>query len=233
MAADMHGRGAQKGMQAVLFDNDGTIADTKAMIVESFQYATQTVLHKSFPEETFMAKSGIPLADMMADYTDDPTLQQELLDVYRTYNHKIHDERIALFAGEVEALEALTARGFRLGVVTSKLHALAQHGLDVLGISRFMDVLVGADDCEKAKPDSAPILIACAALGVEPARTVYVGDSPFDIQAGNAAGCHTIAVSWGHHPVFKLQAQHPDVLIDGFSQLAGAVEALTCENAAL
>lgn len=218
-------------MQAVLFDNDGTIADTEGMILESFRYATNKVLGKSFPDEMFMAKSGIPLADMMADYTDDPAVQKQLLDTYRSYNHKIHDERIALFEGERAALDELVAMGVRLGVVTSKLHVLAQRGLDVLDISRYMEVLIAADDCPKAKPDPAPILAGCTALGVDPAQTVYVGDSPFDIQAGLAAGCFTVAVTWGHHSADALRGQHPHALIARFDELAPCIRAFTCENA--
>lgn len=218
-------------MQAVLFDNDGTIADTEGMILESFHHATNAVLHKSFSDEAFMAKSGIPLADMMADFTDDPALQKRLLDTYREYNHKIHDDRIALFDGELDALDALAAAGLRLGVVTSKLHALAARGLDVLGISRYMEVLVAADDCPKSKPDPEPIFMGCAALGVDPSQTVYVGDSPFDIQAGLAAGCFTVAVAWGHHDPAVLKAEHPHALIRYFDELAPCIHAFTCENA--
>lgn len=214
-------------MRAVLFDNDGTIADTEAMILESFRYATEKVLHTGFPDEAFMAKSGIPLADMMADFTDDARLQKELLDAYRSYNHRIHDERIALFEGERQALDELAALGFELGVVTSKLHALAQRGLEVLGIDHHMRALIAADDCPKAKPDPAPVLAGCAALGVDASETVYVGDSPFDIQAGRAAGCRTIAVSWGHHPGAVLKAQNPDALIDEFAQLVPTVSSFT------
>lgn len=218
-------------MQAVLFDNDGTIADTEGMILESFHHATDTVLHKSFPDEVFMAKSGIPLADMMADFTDDPALQKQLLDTYRSYNHMIHDDRIALFEGELDALDTLAAAELRLGVVTSKLHALAARGLDVLGISRYMEVLVAADDCPKSKPDPAPILMGCKALGADPSQTVYVGDSPFDIQAGLAAGCFTVAVAWGHHDPAVLEVEHPHALIRHFDELAPCIRAFTCENA--
>lgn len=213
-------------MQVVLFDNDGTIADTQGMILESFRHATDKVLHESFPDEAYLAKSGIPLADMMADFTGDPLLQQELLDAYRAYNHQIHDERIALFEGELEALAALQAKGLALGVVTSKLHALAARGLDVLGLTPYMGVLVAADDCERAKPDPAPVLMGCAALDVAPAHAVYVGDAPFDIQAGKAAGCATIGVTWGMHAADVLRREKPDALVSSFAELPDAVASL-------
>jgi pyrophosphatase PpaX len=78
-----------------------------------------------------------------------------------------------------------------------------------------MDVLVGADDVVKAKPDPEPVLMALERLGLagEEARTLFVGDSPFDIRAGRGAGTRTAAALWGPFPAEALAAEAPDHLV--------------------
>ena len=197
-------------MDAVLFDNDGTLVDTHDLILLSYRYALKTVLGLELPEKQILAKVGQPLTVQMWDFTDDPALHDELMEVYRRHNHRIHDKMIQLFPGVAEMLQTLTERGFSLGVVTSKRHELAQHGLDILGVGRYFSVLIGADDCPSYKPDPEPVRLGCERLGVAPARCFYVGDSPFDIAAGNGAGCETVAALWGMFEPEALAPQHPD-----------------------
>ena len=75
-------------------------------------------------------------------------------------------------------------------------------------------MLVGAEDTERHKPDPEPVLEALRRLGASPDEAVYVGDSPFDIRAGKAAGAFAIAVGWGGiHPDERLLAEEPDALV--------------------
>ena len=207
-------------LRGILFDNDGTLVDTYELLLTSFRHATRVVLGEQLPDEVLMARVGTPLAEQMKDFTDDPATQQELLRVYRAFNEERHDNVVRAFPGIADALAALQARGLKLGVVTSKMHALTQRGLVATGIDRFMDCLVGADDCPRFKPEPDPILVGCEKLGLSPAECMYVGDSPFDIQAGNAAGCTTVAVLWGMFSEADLAAEHPDIVISKPSQLS-------------
>lgn len=206
-------------MKALVFDNDGTIADTHALLLKSFHHAVVQVLGHDLPDEQLMASVGVPLAVQMADFTDDEDEQRELLSVYRAYNHRIHDQLIKTFPGELQALEAFAQAGMPMAVVTSKLHALAQHGIELLGISPYMEFLIGADDCERAKPDPAPVLMACERLGLAPCECAYIGDSPFDMRAAVAAGCTAIGVTWGMFSAKALAAEHADFIVDSFEEL--------------
>lgn len=208
---------------AVLFDNDGTLVDTRDILLESFRHATRAVLGRTIADERLMAKVGQPLAVQMWDFTDDAAVHDELLRTYRAFNERIHDERIALFPGAHEALVRLRDAGFALGVVTSKMHRLAAHGLDVLGAADCFSCLVGADDCPRHKPDPDPVALGARLLGADPARCVYVGDSPFDIRAGNAAGMTTVAVLWGMFDEAVLRAESPDLVCASFDELADAL----------
>ncbi|MBQ3302110.1 MAG: HAD-IA family hydrolase [Eggerthellaceae bacterium] len=207
-------------IKAILFDNDGTLVDTHDLLLDSFQYATRTVLGVDLPEEVLMAGVGTPLADQMKDFTDDPKLQQELLTVYRDYNHARHDEAIALFPGVLETLRSLHVEGYKMGVVTAKMHALAWHGLEIMGIAPYMDCLIGPDDCPKSKPAPAPILMGCKLLGVAPSECLYVGDSPYDMRAGREAGCDTAAALWGMFERSVLENEKPTHFCTRFQDVA-------------
>ena len=209
--------------KAVLFDLDGTLIDTYQLILVSFRHATKQVLNRVIPDEELMAKVGQPLSTQMWDWTDDPAVHEELLTVYRTFNHAVHDEMIRSFEGVAEALAALQAAGVKMGVVTSKLHWLANRGLECCDLAQYMDVLMGPDDYEGEKPNPEPILAGCKALGVAPADCWYVGDSPYDIAAGNSAGCRTIAVDWGMFSRESLMAENPTVYCATPEEMLGAL----------
>ena len=214
-------------LTTILLDNDGTLVDTCTMILESFKHATQEVLGKQFSEAEYMAKVGQPLATQMLDFARNSEEQQRLLKAYRSHNEATHDQLIRAFPGIVDELAALRAEGFEMGVVTSKMHALAWRGLQVVGAAPYLGCLIGADDCAKHKPDPAPILLGCERMGAQPEECVYVGDSPFDIAAGNAAGCKTIAVTWGMFCEEELAVENPTAIIHEVAELAVAIRALS------
>lgn len=193
----------------VLFDLDGTLLDTQGIILESFHHAVKKVLGRDYPDGVLARKIGQPLAVQMWDFTDDAEEHDELLRVYRAYNEAVHDEAVRAFPGVAEVASELRGRGVRLGVVTSKRHALAARGLEVCGIAESFEFVIGSDDCEAHKPDPGPVLHGCKLLGLDPGVCLYVGDSPYDLQASNAAGCDTAAVLWGVFCEDALRAEHP------------------------
>ena len=209
--------------EAVLFDNDGTLVDTYDLILASFRHCTREVLGVELPEDELMSNQGQPLDVQMMHLSDDPEIQRLLLDSYRAHNHAHHDAAVSGFPGVREGLAHLAEAGISLGVVTSKTHWLAQRGFEILGLGSFFSALVGREDTVRHKPDPEPIAYGAALLGVDPRRCVYVGDSPFDMQAGQAAHAETIAVSWGSFSRERLEAEHPDAICDTFDELADVI----------
>ena len=208
--------------KGILFDNDGTLVDTHDLILSSMRHCTRTVLDREIPEEVLMRKVGQPLAVQMRDFTSDEALQVELLRVYREHNLSVHDDVVAAFPGTQEALARLKEAGVRMGVVTSKMHDLAWRGLEITGLAPYLDCCIGADDCVRYKPEPEPVVRGCEALGLDPAECLYVGDSPYDIHAGNAAGCKTAAVSWGVFSFDEMRAENPTYEFESFEQFADA-----------
>jgi pyrophosphatase PpaX len=196
------------GFDPVIFDLDGTVVDTVELITESFRYATRTVLGEVLPDEVITAGVGQPLSEQMRLLS--AAHARELYEVYREYNHRRHDELIRGYAGVEEMLVALRAAGRRLGIVTSKSADTTAMAFGAVGLAGHFDVIVTASDTTEHKPSPAPIRLCLERLDAEAAGAIYVGDSPFDIQAGAAAGTATAAVAWGVFSRAALTAAHPD-----------------------
>lgn len=103
-----------------------------------------------------------------------------------------------LFDGVAELVDGLTQAGLRWGIVTNKALHLAEPLVDGLGLRPPAAVLIGGDSTPHTKPHPAPLWAACAALGVEAAACVYVGDDPRDMRAARAAGMPGWAAAWGY-----------------------------------
>ena len=199
------------GFDPVLFDLDGTVVDTVELITESFRHATRTVLGKVLPDEVITAGVGQPLVSQMQALS--PEHAQELYDVYRAYNRERHDELTRGYEGVEEMLVALKAAGRQLGIVTSKSAETAAMAFRVVGLEHHFDVIITASDTTEHKPSPVPIRLCLQRLGAPADEAIYVGDSPFDIQAGAAAGTATAAVAWGVFSREALLAAHPDYLV--------------------
>jgi pyrophosphatase PpaX len=207
--------------RTVLFDLDGTLVDSGAMILASFRHATKTVLRREIPDQELLAAVGGPgLREQMEAI--DAARVEELIEVYSSHNADLHDE-LQPCAGILDALETLHAEGRRLGIVTAKRRTTLALAFEVLPeLSRYFDVTVCAEDTERHKPHADPILCALERLGEEPSRAVYVGDSPFDVQAAKSAGTAAIAVTWGRiHSRQRLDREEPHAVVDTVEELLG------------
>lgn len=196
------------GFNPVLFDLDGTVVDTVELIRASFRHATRMVLGEVLPDEVITAGVGQPLVHQMRALSEEHA--EELYRVYREYNHARHDELTRAYAGVEEMLIALKAAGRQLGIVTSKSAETAAMAFRVVGLEHHFDVVITATDTTEHKPSPVPILLGLERLSASAEGAIYVGDSPFDIQAGAAAGTATAAVGWGVFSREALLAAHPD-----------------------
>ena len=206
----------------VLFDFDGTVIDSGAIIIASMRHATKTVLGRDIPEEELgRAVGGSGLIEQMR--LIDPERVDELVSVYRAHNEPLHAE-ISECVGMTDVLTTLKDEGRRLGIVTAKRQETVKLAFSYLPLEHFFDVVVGSDDTERHKPDPEPIQHALERMGVDRDDAVYVGDSPFDVRAAKAAGMHAIAVTWGGiHPRERLEAEEPDAIVDTPEELLAAL----------
>lgn len=181
---------------AVLFDLDGTLVDTVGLILSSMHAAFEGHPGRRPTEAEWIAGMGKPLRVQLAEFVAPEQLEQ-VVDRYRTHQQANHDRMTRAFEGAVEVVARLKGRGHAIGIVTSKFAQPAERTLRYVGLDPYVDVVVGADSVPRTKPDPFPVLHALERLGRTPPRALFVGDSPHDIAAGNAAGIVTAAALWG------------------------------------
>lgn len=201
----------------VLFDLDGTLADTIPLIVASYQHAFRTVLGEEIDEARARAWIGRPLLAALLE--ESPEHGHSLDLTYREWNLANTARLIQRYDGVPEMLEALASAGVRMAVATSKRRQTARLALEGVGIDHLIEVAAALEDTTRHKPEPDPLLHAAASLGSQPCDCVYVGDATVDVLAARAAGMAAIAVSWGAADREALAATGPDALVDTVADL--------------
>jgi phosphoglycolate phosphatase len=208
-------------LRLILFDVDGTLADSQNAIATAMSsaFAGVGLAVPAHSEIIAIVGLSLPLAMGALAPAADAQTQAQLVEGYK---RAYMDKRLKagaghspLFAGAFETLMRLNAvPEYLLGVATGK----SQRGLDALIASHGLDCFVTRQvaDHHPSKPHPSMVLTALSETGVEPAHAVMIGDTSFDIDMGRAAGVHTIAVDWGYHPAASLGADH---IISSFAQL--------------
>jgi pyrophosphatase PpaX len=202
----------------VLFDLDGTVIDSGAIILASMRHAAKEVLGVEPSDEELMATVGGPGLDAQMRALS-PERVEELVAVYREHNEPLHDGLVCC-PGMDDVLVRLRDEGRRLGIVTAKRRQTVELAFASVPIGHLFETVVGGDETTRHKPDPEPLLLALERLGAAPADAAYVGDAPFDVEAAKAAGIFSVAVTWGGiHARERLEAHEPDVLVDSAEEL--------------
>ena len=208
---------------ALLFDLDGTLVDTIGLILGSARHAFADFDGHRPSDEEWRALIGRPLSVSLRMFTEDDESAERLFKRYREYQLQHHDTMVSAYDGMLGALRDWSAAGHPLAVVTSKSDWLARKGLELVGMSALFPVLVGCDTCENHKPHPEPVERALAQLGEAPANAIFVGDSPHDVESGNAAGVYTIGVSWGAFTSEAMRASGANVVVDSIGELRAEI----------
>ena len=206
----------------VLFDLDGTVIDSGAIILASMRHAAKEVLGAEVPDDELMAAVGGPGLEAQM-HALAPDRVEELVSVYRAHNEPLHDG-LACCAGIDDVLVRLKDEGRRLGIVTAKRRQTVELAFDQVPIEHLFETVVGGDETERHKPDPEPLLLALERLEARADDAAYVGDAPFDVKAAKAAGLFSVAVTWGGiHARDRLEAEGPDALVDTTEELYGVL----------
>jgi pyrophosphatase PpaX len=192
-----------------LFDLDGTLIDSIALILSSFHHTRRVHFGDRLPDDHYLETLGMPLREAFRRMAPSPEAVEAMVQTYLEYNLAHHDQMVVAYPGVVDTIRQLLHRGARLGIVTSKMKAHAERGLRVAGLQGAFEVIVAAEDVVRGKPDPEPVLMALERCGRSADETVFVGDSPHDIHAGNRAHVSTAAAAWGPFPRASLERALP------------------------
>ena len=201
-------------IRAVLYDFDGTLADSTALIMRCYRHTMSTHLGHVPPDEDWLSGFGMTLETQLRRYARDEAEVEQMLGTWRTYQDGIHDDMLRPFPGAAETVAELDRRGYRLAIVTSKHRRSAMRGMELCGIVSHFDVIITPEDVSQPKPHPEPVLLALDKLGIAPGEALFVGDSPHDVASGKAAGTMTAGVLWGPFPREALEKARPDALLD-------------------
>jgi len=211
---------------ALLFDLDGTLVDTIALILDSARHAFAEHPGRRPTDADWIAGIGKPLRVQIAELAERPEEVEPLLARYREHFWAHHDEMTRAFPGARELLAGLQAAGHPVGVVTAKWVEPAWRSLRLTGLAPHVDAVVGADSIPEHKPDPAPVRLLLRQLDRPPEEALLVGDSPHDIAAGNAAGVATAAALWGASAGEVLRAARPGHLLGTLDEVTGLLARL-------
>jgi len=209
-----------KGYELLIFDWDGTLADSIGRIVEAMNAAAERA--GEAPSQDDAVKGIIGLALGEAIHTLYPHLAPVQVERFRQHYADIYmaldQQPSPLFEGVVESLDAFRAEGYRLAVATGKARRGLDRVLKANGWEAFFDITRAADET-RGKPHPLMLEEILSHCGVEPGRALMVGDSAFDLQMASNAGMHSVAVGYGAMSLQALAEFGPQVCIDHFSQL--------------
>lgn len=208
-----------KRYDLIVFDWDGTVMDSTAVIVNSVQAACRDLDLPVPTDEAARYVIGMGLEQALRHAVPDApeAMYAPLVERYR-HHYLGQDNIIALFEHARDTIVELHEAGYRLAVATGKSRVGLERALQASGMTEYFHATRTADQTF-SKPHPAMLLEIMDELGLEPERVLMVGDTTHDLQMAINAGVDALGVTYGAHPAEQLQALQPLALLDDFAGL--------------
>ncbi|WP_053368203.1 pyrophosphatase PpaX [Bacillus sp. FJAT-27245] len=211
------------GIDTILFDLDGTLIDTNDLIINSFLHTLNRYYPNKYTRDDVLPFMGPTLRETFGAIN--PEIVEDMVAIYRTFNRANHDLLVKEFTGVFETVRTLKEGGYKIGIVTTKMHDVVLKGLKLSKLDQFFDVIVALDHVKNAKPDPEPLMLALEQLGSKPETAIMVGDNYHDILAGKNAGTKTAGVAWSLKGREYLEKFEPDFMLESMADILDIVEA--------
>ena len=203
----------------IMFDLDGTLADTGPDLADSVNYTRSCFELTSLPQQLIYTHVGRGVEYLLRHTVAKEASSQfsEIMRVFLEHYQQHLLDKTVLYPHVTAVLDYFAAK--RNAVVTNKLHHLAVTVLRGLGIEDHFDAILGGDSGAEKKPDPALLRLVLRQFQIIPSNALMVGDGDTDIEAGKCAGVITCGVTYGLGNKHDLVAAEPDFLIDDLAQL--------------
>ena len=200
----------------ILFDLDGTLINSLPLIKKTFQKVF-TEMNIPWNNGEVLKTIGLPLRQICQEFAGDR--KDDCFNLYQIYQREEHAVLTTIYPGTLETLKVLQAKGYTLGLVTSKRRTLVDEELIFTGLSDFFTISVTVNDTAKPKPEPDPVWKALELLKAQPNQAVFIGDSWYDLLAGKRAGVMTAGVTWGMAKKEELAEYKPDLIFDSWDEI--------------
>ena len=212
----------ERDIKLVIFDFDGTLADTKENIILTFQMTMKGLGVEIKSRQECAATIGLTLEDAFKVLYPGMAAEKYILlrDTYRRIfkeNRKILVP--GLFPEVMETLEELRRRGYLMSIASSRLSPSLQSFLEDMKIAHLFEYAVGGDNVEHPKPAPDAVLQILRHYNLSEEEAFVVGDMPFDINMATNAGVKSCGVTWGNADAAQLKESGANYVIDKMSQL--------------
>lgn len=214
-----------RGIRAIVWDLDGTLVDTVPDLVNAFRAAARAVGYGELTDEQVHNKvgGGAHNAFKAIFGEGDARFVEPALEHFRAYYPEHSAEESRLYPGIIDVLNHFEGN-VRMALATAKIRSATLKLIESLGVRTYFDYIVTADDMQRMKPDPQCIELILQKFAIDrPREAVVIGDMKTDIEAGRAAGIHTVGTTYGYGLAADLRAAVPDALVDSPSELVDVV----------
>lgn len=199
-------------MKAIIFDFDGTLANTLPICFYAFQQVFKEFDKKDLTSNEIKEMFGPSETGIIRNNLSNPNKEEAIEYFYEKYS-ELHKSLVVDNADILELLKSLKEAEIRIGIFTGKAKRSLDISLKALDMEGLFDVIITGDDVIKPKPDPEGLLKALSLLEIENSEVIYVGDSDADIIAGVQANIYTIGVQWLPEYQTAVFSEKPDSII--------------------
>ena len=209
-------------MKLIILDFDGTLADTRGLIVKTMQQTLEALGLESRTDEQCASMIGLPLKQAFTDLIPmSDEMGEQCVETYR----RIFNENNALyviptFPHVMETLHQLHEQGYILTIASSRSNRSLREFVNDMDLNDIISYVLGAEDVTRAKPHPDPVLQTLETFGCKAEDALVVGDTWYDIEMGKRAGVKTCGVTYGNGTREELIQAGADYLVDDFGELS-------------
>ena len=209
-------------MKLVILDFDGTLADTRGLIIMTMQQTIALLGLEPRTDDQCAAMIGLPLKQAFTDLIPmtDEMGEQCAATYRRIFNENNAVYTVPAFPNVLETLRLLSQKGYTLTIASSRSHRSLMEFVEDMNLQEVIAYVLGADDVIQAKPNPEPVLKTLEKFGCTPDEALVVGDTWYDIEMGRRAGVRTCGVTYGNGSRDELLNAGADFLVDDFKELS-------------